>query len=180
MRINFQGVQIELINGDIALQKADAIVNAANSRLAGGSGVDGAIHRRGGPAIMAETDRLYPFGCPTGSTVISGAGNLDAKFVLHTVAPRCTNVTPESKALLADAYRTSLSLAAQNECRSLAFPSLGTGAYGWPLDVGAQIALKTVRDFIKKGAAPLSEIRFVLYGEEPLRAFESAARKIFP
>lgn len=179
MRINFRGIQIELLNGDIALQKVDGIVNAANSRLAGGGGVDGAIHRRGGPTIIAETDRLYPNGCPTGSAVISGAGKLDATFILHTVAPRCSSITPETKALLTDAYRSSLSLAAQNECRSLAFPSLGTGAYGWPLDIGAKIALETVRDFIERGAGPLVEIRFVLYGEEPLRVFESAAREIF-
>lgn len=176
--MEYRGLKITLAQGDIALERADALVNAANSALAGGGGVDGAIHRRGGKSIMAETDRLYPNGCPTGSAVISGAGELDARYVIHAVAPRWSNRS-DSAALLASAYRTSLELAAKHGCQSVAFPSLGTGAYRYPVDKAAQIALETVKRFIDENQNnpdfPLKEIRFVLFDDSTRRTFQKTA-----
>jgi len=118
-----------VVLGDIAAQETDAIVNAANPRLAGGGGVDGAIHRAGGPAILAETRRRYPNGCPTGSAVISGGGLLRTKYVIHAVGPVWSGGGNGEAELLASAYRTSLDLAAEHACRSVALPALSTGAY---------------------------------------------------
>src|SRR4051812_18190484 len=118
------GRVLELVLGDITQQDVDAIVNAANSRLAGGGGVDGAIHRAGGPAIMEETRRLHPEGCPTGSAIISGGGNLKAKYVIHAVGPVWNGGNRDEETLLSMAYRTALELAADRECRSVALPAL--------------------------------------------------------
>ena len=123
MRVQINDQAIELHQGDITLQEVDAIVNAANSRLAGGGGVDGAIHRKGGPTIMAETRVKYPRGCPTGSAVISGAGNLKASFVIHAVGPVWGGGNRGEAEQLAGAYRRCLELAVQYECQSIAFPS---------------------------------------------------------
>src|SRR3954452_49553 len=120
------GRTLELVMGDITQQDVDAIVNAANSRLAGGGGVDGAIHRAGGPSIMEETRQLYPDGCPTGSAVITAAGNLRAKYVIHAVGPFWSGGNRREAGLLAAAYRTSLELAAAHDCRSIALPALST------------------------------------------------------
>jgi len=141
MKVTIHGQTIELTEGDITLQAVDAIVNAANSRLAGGGGVDGAIHRRGGPAIMEETQRKYPNGCSPGSAVISGAGNLQAKYVIHAVGPIWQGGDQGEAELLAQAHRESLELAHGHECHSLAFPAIGAGAYGYPLDGAARVAL---------------------------------------
>src|SRR5256885_5224217 len=121
------GRTLELALGDITEQEVDAIVNAANSRLAGGGGVDGAIHRAGGPAIMEETRRRYPDGCPTGSAVITSAGNLQAKYVIHAVGPVWSGGNRGEDLSLASAYRTSLDLAAAHQCGSIALPALSTG-----------------------------------------------------
>jgi O-acetyl-ADP-ribose deacetylase (regulator of RNase III) len=167
---------LELVLGDITAQEVDAIVNAANSSLAGGGGVDGAIHRAGGPAIMQETRRLYPDGCPTGSAVITGAGKLRAKFVIHAVGPvwRGGNVGEEQ--LLASAYRRSLELAAEHACRSVALPALSTGAYRYPLDAAARVAINTASDILVQLApdSPLRLVRFVLFSADALDAFERA------
>ncbi len=167
---------LELAMGDIAAQEVDAIVNAANSRLAGGGGVDGAIHRGGGPAIMAETRRRYPDGCPTGSAVISGAGLLQAKHVIHAVGPVWSGGTRGEERLLAAAYRASLALATEHDCRSVALPALSTGAYRYPLMAAAQVAIDVAAGFLGEleGDLPLVQIRFVLFSDEALAAFEAA------
>jgi O-acetyl-ADP-ribose deacetylase (regulator of RNase III) len=170
------GRALELVLGDITAQEVDAIVNAANSRLMGGGGVDGAIHRAGGPSIMAETDRLYPDGCATGSAVITSAGNLSAKYVIHAVGPVWSGGHRGEEKLLASAYRTSLELAASKNCRSIAMPALSTGAYRYPIDAAARVAVHTAGDFL----AGLGEndslrlVRFVLFSHDILQAFEAA------
>ena len=127
MHVQIDGQTLELRQGDITLQQVDAIVNAANSRLAGGGGVDGAIHRRGGPEIMRDTDARYPDGCPTGSAVISTAGKLAAKYVIHAVGPVWSGGQRGEADLLAGAYRRSLELAVEHGCHSIALPALSTG-----------------------------------------------------
>jgi O-acetyl-ADP-ribose deacetylase (regulator of RNase III) len=168
-----QGQTLELVLGDITDQQVDAIVNAANAQLAGGGGVDGAIHRRGGPAIMAETDRLYPAGCPTGSAVITGGGKLPAKHVIHAVGPVWQGGEAGEAELLAGAYRRSLELAVENQCHSVALPALSTGVYGYPLDLASRIALQTAIDFLREHGQP-ALVRFVLFGDRAYEAFETA------
>jgi O-acetyl-ADP-ribose deacetylase len=169
------GRTLDLVLGDITQQNTDAIVNAANSQLAGGGGVDGAIHRAGGPAIMEETDRRYPDGCPTGSAVITGAGKLRAKFVIHAVGPVWSGGGRGEEYLLASAYRTSLELAAAHGCQSIALPALSTGAYRYPLDAAAQTAIRTAADFLAGLTnEPLTLVRFVLFSNDALKAFEAA------
>jgi O-acetyl-ADP-ribose deacetylase len=171
------GRALEFVLGDITRQEVDAIVNAANSRLAGGGGVDGAIHRAGGPAIMEETRRRYPDGCPTGSAVISGAGNLHAKYVIHAVGPVWSGGNRGEESLLAAAYRTSLELAASHDCRSVAMPALSTGAYRYPIDLAARIAVRTAADFLSglTDGQPLTLVRFVLFSNDVKQAFDAAA-----
>jgi O-acetyl-ADP-ribose deacetylase (regulator of RNase III) len=179
MHLDLCGCRLELHQGDITAQQADAIVNAANSRLAGGGGVDGAIHRRGGPCIMAETDARYPDGCPTGSAVISGAGTLPARYVIHAVGPVWRGGQRNEAGLLAGAYRRALELAADHECRSIAFPALSTGAYGYPMDQGARVALTTAVDFLKENRAP-AVVRFVLFDAGAYGAFAAALEELAP
>jgi O-acetyl-ADP-ribose deacetylase (regulator of RNase III) len=173
------GRELEYVLGDITQQEVDAIVNAANSRLAGGGGVDGAIHRAGGPSIMEETQQRYPDGCPTGSAVITGAGNLRAKFVIHAVGPFWSGGNRGEDTLLASAYRTSLDLAAAHDCHSVAMPALSTGAYHYPLDAASRIAVKTATDFLAElnDEQPLALIRFTLFSNEALSAFKRACVK---
>ncbi|ASV74412.1 Macro domain [Thermogutta terrifontis] len=168
---------LELVEGDITEQRVDAIVNAANSRLAGGGGVDGAIHRKGGPEIMAETRAKYPHGCPTGSAVISGAGRLPAKFVIHAVGPIYRDGQHGEPELLASAYRRSLELAVEHDCRSVAFPALSAGAYGYPLAEAARVALSTVIDFLKNHGKP-ALVRFVLFGTPAYEAFVKVLQEL--
>jgi O-acetyl-ADP-ribose deacetylase (regulator of RNase III) len=170
MRVEIGQSVLELQQGDISLQCVDAIVNAANSQLAGGGGVDGSIHRRGGPSIMAETDARYPEGCPTGSAVISGAGNLAAKYVIHAVGPIWRGGGHCEADLLASAYQRALELAVEHECRSVALPALSAGAYGYPLHAAARITLGTVIDFLRAHGAP-ALVRFVLFGPAAYEAF---------
>jgi O-acetyl-ADP-ribose deacetylase (regulator of RNase III) len=165
---------LELVLGDIAAQHVDAIVNAANSQLAGGGGVDGAIHRTGGPAIMEETRRRYPDGCPIGSAVISGAGNLSAKYVIHAVGPVWQGGNSGEDSLLASAYRTSLELASEHGCRSVALPALSTGAYRYPREAAARVAIATSTGFLTQLPAnsALQVVRFVLFSSDVLAVFE--------
>lgn len=167
---------IELVLGDITQQQVDAIVNAANSRLAGGGGVDGAIHRAGGPTIMAETRRLYPDGCPTGSAVITAAGNLTAKYVIHAVGPVWNSGHRGEETQLASAYQTSLELADEHACTSVAMPALSTGAYRYPLDAAARVAIATATAFLSEldDSRPLVLVRFVLFSADALAAFQQA------
>ena len=177
MRSSIQGRTLELVLGDITDQQVDAIVNAANSHLAGGGGVDGAIHRRGGPAIMAETDRRYPQGCPTGSAVITSAGNLPARYVIHAVGPRWSGGGRGEADLLAGAYRKALELASQHACRQVALPALSCGIYGYPVDEASRIALATTRLFLEED--PNVELaRFVLFSDGMLGAFSAALEEI--
>jgi O-acetyl-ADP-ribose deacetylase (regulator of RNase III) len=176
--VSINARSLELVLGDITKQQVDAIVNAANSRLAGGGGVDGAIHRAGGPTIMEETRRRYPDGCPTGSAVITSAGNLKAKYVIHAVGPVWNGGTRGEEELLMAAYRTSLQLAADHDCCSVALPALSTGAYRYPLDMAARAALRTAAQFLRElpGGKPLTPVRFVLFSEDALQAFERELR----
>jgi O-acetyl-ADP-ribose deacetylase len=168
---------LELHQGDITREVADAIVNAANSHLAGGGGVDGAIHDRGGPAIMAETDARYPGGCPTGSAVISTAGNLQARYVIHAVGPIWRGGQKGEPELLTGAYQRSLELAVEYGCRSIALPALSTGAYGYPMDLAARVALQTAIDFLREHGKP-ERVRFVLFDAGAYGALAAALEEL--
>ncbi|MFJ4807525.1 O-acetyl-ADP-ribose deacetylase [Streptomyces longwoodensis] len=165
---------LTLVQGDLTRQSVDAIVNAANSSLLGGGGVDGAIHRRGGPDILAECRRLrasrYGRGLPTGRAVATTAGNLDARWVIHTVGPVWSDTEDRSE-LLASCYRESLRVADELGARTVAFPAISTGIYGWPLDDGARIAVATVR----ATDTAVEEVRFVLFDERAHAAFARQA-----
>ena len=171
MQISIADVQIELVLGDIAREDVVAIVNAANSRLAGGGGVDGAIHRAAGASVMAETRQRYPDGCPTGDAVISSAGDLGAQHIIHAVGPVWRDGRQGEAGLLASAYRRSLSLATEHGCQSVALPALSTGAYGYPLHDASRIALAVALDHARQNGCPQT-IRFVLFSEEALAVFE--------
>ncbi len=170
MHVLIHGRSLELVQGDITRQTVDAIVNAANSRLAGGGGVDGAIHRAGGPSIMKELADRYPRGCPTGSAVATTAGNLRAKLVVHAVGPVWQGGQSGEPDLLAGAYRTALSLAGQHDCRSVALPAISCGVYGYPIDLASQIALATTIRFLEQDPT-VTLARFVLFGEGMYGAF---------
>ncbi|MCX3288845.1 O-acetyl-ADP-ribose deacetylase [Streptomyces sp. NEAU-H22] len=166
---------IELVRGDITRESVDAIVNAANSSLLGGGGVDGAIHRRGGPAILEECRRLRAAhlgkGLPTGRAVATTAGELDARWVVHTVGP-VFSATEDRSGLLASCYRESLRVADELGARTVAFPAISTGVYGWPMDDGARIAVETVR----AADTRVEEVRFVLFDERAYEAFAARVR----
>ncbi|MFJ8006019.1 O-acetyl-ADP-ribose deacetylase [Streptomyces fagopyri] len=165
---------ITLVRGDITAQSVDAIVNAANSSLLGGGGVDGAIHRRGGPAVLADCRRLrashYGKGLATGKAVATTAGDLDARWVIHTVGPVYSG-TEDRSHLLASCYRESLRVADELGARTVAFPAVSAGVYGWPMADAARVAVRTVRDT----EAAVEEVRFVLFDE---RAYEAFAAEV--
>ena len=162
--------------GDITTIPADAIVNAANSALAGGGGVDGAIHRAGGPSIMAELRARYT-GCPTGSAVVTGAGNLPARWVIHAVGPRWQGGGRGEAGLLASAYRTAFGLAEELGARAVTFPAISAGIYGYPLDEAARIALETVAECLA-GAKAVERVTFVLFSEDTYRLFVRVLRQL--
>ncbi|GAX48566.1 macro domain-containing protein [Streptomyces olivochromogenes] len=166
---------ITLVQGDITRQSADAIVNAANSSLLGGGGVDGAIHRRGGPAVLADCRRLrashYGKGLPTGRAVATTAGELDARWVIHTVGPVFSREEDRSE-LLASCYRESLKVADELGARTVAFPAVSAGIYGWPMDDAARIAVETVRTT----PTAVEEVTFVLFDEPAYEAFAAQVR----
>jgi len=163
-------VDLEFVQGDITEQHVDAVVNAANSSLLGGGGVDGAIHRRGGPDILAECRQIraerYPDGLPTGQAVATTAGRLPARWVIHTVGPVYAKREDRS-ALLESCYRESLRVAAELGAASVAFPAVSAGVYGWPMDDAARIAVETVRTV----STNIALVRFVLFGDDAYRAF---------
>ncbi len=167
--------RIRLVQGDITRVTADAIVNAANSELAGGGGVDGAIHRVGGLGVMEDLRRRYgPHRtCPTGSAVVSAAGLLQARWVIHAVGPVWWGGTGGEAALLASAYLTSLRLADDLGARTVAFPSISTGAYGYPIQLAAPVAIEAVGRGLRDAAA-VQRATFVLYSDPDLEAFEVA------
>lgn len=163
-----------LIQGDITLQETDAIVNAANSSLLGGGGVDGAIHRAGGPEILEECKkvRAKQGGCPTGEAVITTGGNMKAKYVIHTVGPVWSGGKRNEEQLLRNAYYNSLNLAKSKDLRSVSFPSISTGVYSFPIDRASKIALATVKEFVQEH--DFEEVRFVLFSERDLKVYEDA------
>ncbi len=162
---------IELTQGDITTFSADAIANAANSRLAGGGGVDGAIHRAGGPSIMEECRKIG--NCPTGSAVATTAGNLPARFVFHTVGPVYSG-NPRDAELLRSCYTRCMELCREHGARTIAFPSISTGVYGYPIKEAASIALTAIKDFTGKYPDEVERVTFVLFGEANYEAFVAA------
>ena len=175
LRIPVNGSTIELVQGDIVDQEVEALVNAANSSLLGGGGVDGAIHRAAGPELLAECRTIG--GCPTGEARLTKGYNLKARYVIHAVGPVYRG-TPRDAELLAGAYRSSLELASRHGIRSLAFPSISTGIYGYPIDRAAPIALRTVGDYLA-GHPDIELVRFVLWSRDSYAAFERTARDLF-
>jgi O-acetyl-ADP-ribose deacetylase (regulator of RNase III) len=176
LEVTVKSTNLYMIQGDITRQTTDAIVNAANSSLIGGGGVDGAIHRAGGPAILEECRRIVAQqgSLPTGKAVITTGGNLKARHVIHTVGPIWRGGGANEAELLRSAYFECLSLAAENELASISFPSIGTGAYGYPVDEAATIAVSTVVSFLGKHATSLKEIVFVLFDSQTYQIYRSA------
>jgi O-acetyl-ADP-ribose deacetylase (regulator of RNase III) len=162
MLVQFGPCRLELVQGDITDQHVDAIVNAANTRLAGGGGVDGAIHRAAGETLMEQTRQRYPEGCPTGSAVATDAGNLNAKHVFHAVGPVWRGGNQKEAELLKSAYEKCLELAVEHRCESIAIPAISTGVYGYPLDLAAETSLSVVRDFLLEHEQP-KLVRLVLF-----------------
>ncbi|MCS6952291.1 MAG: O-acetyl-ADP-ribose deacetylase [Bryobacterales bacterium] len=175
------GSVLRLMIGDITKVPADAIVNAANSALRGGGGVDGAIHRAGGPEIMKELDviRERTGGCPTGSAVATTAGRLPARYVFHAVGPIWRGGTHNEAELLASCYRTCLQMAEERGVQVITFPSISTGAYGYPVREAAAVALRIVRDWLARPENKVREAVFVLFDEATYRAYAEAAEKEF-
>ncbi|MDD5428483.1 MAG: O-acetyl-ADP-ribose deacetylase [Candidatus Omnitrophica bacterium] len=165
---------IELIQGDITKIKADAIVNAANTTLLGGGGVDGAIHRAAGPELLAECRTLG--GCRTGEAKITKGYDLLAHYVIHTVGPVWHGGRSGEGELLASCYRNSLKLAAQNGVKTIAFPSISTGAYRFPIEEAAEIAISTVSDFLEKNPGIFDRIVFVLFSDHDLQIYRGKMR----
>ncbi len=171
---------IELVLGDITREEADAIVNAANSSLLGGGGVDGAIHRAGGPRILSECRaiRARQGGCPTGEAVVTTGGRLPARYVIHTVGPVWRGGDRGEPGLLASCYGNSLRLAALHCLRAIAFPSISTGVYGYPVDKAAAVALGAVAAFLETVSGPPERIRFVLFDEVTYEAYRLALERL--
>ena len=167
--------KLSTIQGDITKQTTGAIVNAANSSLMGGGGVDGAIHNAGGPAILEECKQIVAKQgrLPTGKAVITTGGNLKAKFVIHTVGPIWHGGNKGEPELLASTYRESLKVAAENNLSSVSFPSISTGAFGYPVDKAAEVAIKTVTAFLKEQATSIKEVVFVLFDSATYASYSS-------
>ena len=175
MQVSINKAILELVQGDITQQGTDAIVNAANPSLLGGGGVDGAIHRGAGPQLLEECRTLG--GCETGDAKITKGYNLKAKHVIHTVGPVYRRDGKRAPELLASAYRRSMEVASEDNLKSVAFPSISTGAYGYPLNEAAPIALKTVAGFLKEHPE-IKLVRFVLFDSKTLGAYEEAFKQL--
>lgn len=174
-RIHVNSTIIELVEGDITLQDTDAIVNAANSSLLGGGGVDGAIHRAAGPELLAETRTLG--GCQTGDAKLTRGYRLKARYVIHAVGPIYQGRDPHVPQQLASAYRRCLELTIEHSIRSIAFPSISTGAYGYPVEEAAPIALKTVCDFVL-GNEGITRIGFILFNKQIVESYAAALTQL--
>jgi len=172
--------KIKLFQGDITDQETDAIVNAANPSLMEGGGVDGAIHRKGGPKILEECKKIrsteWPEGLPTGKAVITSSGKLKTQYVIHTVGPIWRGGNHDEPKLLSDAYRNSLELAVNKGLKTMAFPSISTGAYGYPIEMASRIALKTVKSFLEERDS-LEEVRFVLFTNSDFKTYGEAIKE---
>lgn len=172
---------IQLIRGDITEVAADAIVNAANSTLLGGGGVDGAIHKKGGPKILEECKLIratqWPDGLPTGKAVLTSGGNLKAKYVIHTVGPVWMGGFHVEAELLKQAYKNSLKLAVQNGVKTIAFPSISTGAYGYPVEEASRVAVGAVKKFLEK-EDKIDKVTFVLFSEGDFAVYLKALKNI--
>ncbi|MDQ5826099.1 MAG: O-acetyl-ADP-ribose deacetylase [Chloroflexota bacterium] len=168
--------KISVVQGDITRMRVDAIVNAANNSLLGGGGVDGAIHAAAGPQLLAETRTLG--GCPTGEARITGGYNLPAKWVIHTVGPVWRGGNNGEDDLLASAYRNSLKLADERGVRTIAFPSISTGVFGFPVERAAPIALREISDFLAAGPESVEQVILVTHGERTFRAYTQASEEI--
>lgn len=177
MKIKVGNGTIEFVLGDITAQSVDAIVNAANTSLVAGGGVDAAIHKRGGPKIMEDTRRRFPMGCQAGGAVASDPGNLDCKIIIHAVGPVWHMGENDEPHLLERAYLSSLELAEEYECTSIAFPAISCGAFAFPLPLGTEIALKTVAGWLPHHKYP-SDVRFVLFGESTFELFCNKAKEL--
>ena len=166
-------MKIEIVQGDITQQQVDAIVNAANTSLLGGGGVDGAIHRAGGPEILEECRKIVAKqgGCKTGEAVITTGGNLPAKYVIHTVGPVWNGGKKDEPAKLASCYHNSLTLAVRNNIRSIAFPNISTGVYGYPKKEAAAVAVAAVKEFLAT-TDQIDTVNFVCFDEENLHLYQ--------
>jgi O-acetyl-ADP-ribose deacetylase (regulator of RNase III) len=180
MEFKVGNVTLEFVKGDITDQEADAVVNAANSTLLGGGGVDGAIHDRGGPKILEECKRIrakeWPDGLPTGNAVITSGGNLKAKHVIHTVGPIWRGGVYDEAKLLRRAYWTSLKLAVANGLKWVAFPSISTGAYGYPTEEASRVAVEAVKDYLEK-EDKIEKVTFVLFSERDFNIYVKVAKE---
>jgi len=174
--------KIIIIKGDITEMNTDAIVNSANPSLMGGGGVDGAIHKKGGPKILEECklirEREYPQGLPTGKAVITSGGNLKAKYVIHTVGPIWRGGMYNEEKLLSEAYYNSLKLAISKGIKSIALPSISTGAYGYPIEKASIVALRTIKEFLEKEDF-IEKVIIVLFNEKDYEVYKESAMKIF-
>ncbi|MEM2226304.1 MAG: O-acetyl-ADP-ribose deacetylase [Candidatus Bathyarchaeia archaeon] len=181
MELRIGRAKLILTKGDITEQDTEAIVNAANPSLMGGGGVDGAIHRKGGPRILEECKRIrateWPEGLPTGKAVITSGGNLRARYVIHTVGPIWRGGGKGEPELLREAYLNSLKLAVSKGIRTIAFPSISTGAYGYPIREASRVALRAIKDFLEAEDG-LDEVRLVLFTEADLKVYEEAAEEV--
>ncbi len=182
MEFEVGAAKVLIVKGDITEQDCDAVVNAANPQLTGGGGVDGAIHRKGGAEISDECRMIretqWPNGLPTGKAVITTGGNLKAKHVIHTVGPVWRGGDYGEPRLLADAYWNSLSVALDNCLKTIAFPSISTGAYGYPIEQASEIALKTVEEFLLE-RNQLAKVVFVLFSGLDMEIYVETARRLF-
>ncbi|WP_066497552.1 O-acetyl-ADP-ribose deacetylase [Abyssisolibacter fermentans] len=168
--MKYRGVNIKIVKGDITTLEVDAVVNAANTSLLGGSGVDGAIHKAGGESILNECKKIG--GCPVGKAKITGAGNMPSKYVIHTVGPIYRDGMHDEPELLYEAYYNSLKLAFDYGIKSIAFPAISTGVYGYPKKDASLIAIKAVKDFIDNNSNSIMEIIFVLFTQEDYELYE--------
>ena len=180
MKVTVNQAKLRIIQGDIAKQDTDAIVNAANSNLMGGGGVDGAIHKAGGPAILEECKQIIARQgrLSTGKAVMTTGGKLKAKHVIHTVGPIWYGGDRGEPELLATAYRESLELAVENRLYSISFPSISTGAYGYPVDTASRVAIGTIISSQRQSATSVREVIFVLFDSQTFRAYSSALKEI--
>lgn len=171
---SFLSGKVQVVNADITAQNVDAIVNAANSSLLGGGGVDGAIHAKGGPTILEACRKIrrtrFPQGLPTGEAVLTAAGQLPARYVIHTVGPITRSGSEPDATMLAACYRNSLALAAEHELRSVAFPAISTGAYGYPPELAAPVVSETIKSVLSAGSL-VEEVRLVFFGANDARIF---------